>query len=198
MKSPHNVLPLNWHARTILVCCLFLPLTAPTAQPAQSDMQHMHMDHSAPGLHGNPVAVGDLIISNVWARAPVPAVKVGAAYFTVENRGAQADTLIGANCPAASEAMFHRTTEENGVSHMAPAGKIAIPAGKTVKIEPGGLHLMLMGLKQPLHAGSVVPLTLKFEHAGEVLVQVHVVALSAPAPAADADHGSMQHDHPQH
>ena len=165
----------------VLLGCLLLPCAAAAAPPAAQ---------SPPGSAGNPVVLGDLLISNVWARATVPAVKVGAAYFTVENRGTQADTLIGASCPAASEAMFHRTTEQNGISHMAPAGRIEIPAGKTVKIEPGGLHLMLMGLKQPLHAGFLVPLTLKFEHAGEGLVQMHVVAISAPAPAA--------HDHPQH
>lgn len=170
------------HRLPALLGCLLIPLAAVAAQSAPMDMNHGRMAGPSPTLHGNPVALGDLLISNVWARATVPAVAVGAAYFTIENRGVQSDTLIGASCPAASEAMFHRTTQHNGVSHMEPAGKIEIPPGKTVKIEPGGLHLMLMGLRQPLQAGFLIPLTLEFRRAGKVIVQMEVVPLAAPTP----------------
>jgi len=162
------------------VLALLLPVLAPLcAAAAPTDMQRDHPGRSAPVAHGLPVALGDLLISDVWARATVPSVAVGAVYFIIENRGPQADTLIDASCPQATSAMFHRTTQTNGVSHMEPVDSIAIPPGGTVKIEPGGLHLMLMGLKQPLKAGMLVPLTLRFRRAGKVVVRMQIVPLDA-------------------
>ena len=159
------------------IIALLLPFAAAAAQPAQMDMHHVDMTQSDSAVKARPVALGDLVISGVWARATVPDVAVGAAYFTVENRGLQPDTLVGASCPDAAETMFHRTTQQNGVAHMEPAGNIQIPPGKTVKIEPGGLHLMLMGLKRPLQAGMLVPLTLEFRRAGKVIVQMQIVPI---------------------
>ncbi len=198
MNSPLKTIPSSRRPLLVLLGCLLTPLAVAAAQPGQTDMHHTHMDHTAPPVPPRPVALGQLTISSVWARATVPSVAVGAAYFTINNRGLQPDTLIGASCPAAAKAMFHRTTEENGVSHMAPAGDIQIPAGKTVKIEPGGLHLMLMGLKQPLRAGMMVPLTLRFRNAGEVLVQMEVVPIGASAMIKGAGQDGMPHDRTEH
>jgi periplasmic copper chaperone A len=169
--------------RTLLAAgCLLMPFAAAAAQSAQMDMHHMDMNHADPAVQARPVVLGDLVISSVWARATVPSVAVGAAYFTIQNRGMQPDTLVGASCPVAGAAMLHRTVQKNGVSHMEPAGNIDIPPGKTLQIAPGGLHLMLMALKQPLHAGVLIPLTLEFRHAGKVDVQMQVVPLAAQTP----------------
>jgi copper(I)-binding protein len=72
-------------------------------------------------------------------------------------------------------------------------GGIPIPAGKTVKLEPGGYHLMLKKLKEPLKEGDSVPVTLTFEKAGPVDVTLAVAGMGAPAPGHEG-HGGMEHD----
>jgi copper(I)-binding protein len=131
-----------------------------------------------------PMMAGELAITAAWARATAPGVTVGAAYFTVLNRGQHPDALLGATTSVAARAEFHRTTQRDGVSHMDPARPIDIAPGEPVKIQPGGLHLMLTGLQQPLAAGTRIPITLRFRRAGTVTVQVEIVPLAATARPA--------------
>lgn len=159
-----------------LACLL---LCSPTATPSQ------------------PVMAGDLAISGAWVRATVAGVDAAAVYVAVENRGRQPDKLLGAATPAAVSAIVHRTTHRNGVARMGLVGELDIAPGKTVRIEPGGLHIMLTGLKQPLAAGMHLPLTLRFQHAGTVSVQVQVVPITAGAPDG-AHHGTSTHDRGSH
>jgi len=115
-----------------------------------------------------------LTLSNVWARATPAGVPVGAAYFTITNQAKEPDSLISAASPAAQSVTLHSTTLEGGLSRMRPAGEIVLAPGQTVKVEPGGLHVMLTGLKGPLVAGTRVPLTLTFRRAGAITVQMQV------------------------
>ena len=117
-------------------------------------------------VRGAETAVGNLVVTSAWARATPPGANVGAAYVTVENRGAEDDTLVSAESPVAQSVMAHETAEENGVATMRPLAEPAIPAGGTLAMEPGGIHLMLMGLTAPLKKGESVPLTLTFAKAG--------------------------------
>ncbi len=130
---------------------------------------------------------GCLSVSKAWARATPAGIAVGGAYFTIVNRGKQADTLVSLRSPVAAMVELHRTTVENGLSRMRPAGQIVIAPGETVKAEPGGLHVMLMGLKSPLVSGARVPLVLTFQQAGAITVQVQVQAIAAAAHEGRAD-----------
>ncbi len=143
-----------------------------------------------------PVAQADDVqVSNAWARASAGNATAGAAYVTVTG-GGQPDQLVGANTPVAAKAEVHESFTDNGVMKMRPVSPMAIAPGKTVTFSPGGYHIMLMGLKQPLTTGQSFPLTLTFAHARPVTVDVHVQALGRAAPMGDhmqmGDHMHMQ------
>lgn len=142
---------------------------------------------SAVIARAHDVTQGDLRIHEPWARATIGVAQTAAAYLTVVNQGAQDDRLIGVSTPVADAAMLHKSVmDENGVMKMRPLEAIDVPAGGEVKLEPGGMHVMLMGVHQPLKAGDHFPMTLSFERAGDVAVTVHV----ADAAAGSAEQGS--------
>lgn len=108
----------------------------------------------------------------------------GAAYFLIENGGSEADRLIAAAAGVSDVVEIHEIADNNGVMEMRPlADGLEIPAGETVALEPGGYHIMLIGLKHDLNAGDTFDLTLTFETAGEVVVPVSV---QREAPEGDA------------
>lgn len=111
-------------------------------------------------------------IDNAWARATVPGQMGSAAYFTIHNSGGQ-DRLMSVASPAA-DASLHSTSMDNGVMRMRPLRALDIPANGSVELKPGGTHVMLMGLKAPLAAGSAIRLDLKFEHSPDKLVTATV------------------------
>lgn len=113
-----------------------------------------------------------ITIENAWSR-PAAAGRVGVVYLTVEDTGSP-DTLTGAHSPVASRAELHESFTENGVSRMRPVGPVHIAPGKPVTLAPGGLHIMLMGLKQPLKTGETFPVTLSFAKAGDVTTNAKV------------------------
>jgi copper(I)-binding protein len=158
--------------------CLLLPLAAAIAAAEDNPPLQNAVPSSTAG---RPVIAGDLQVSGAWARATV-ARAPGAVYFTVTNRGRQADTLLGATSPVASNLRFHQTMQSNGMSHMRPAGELVIAPSQVLKVEPTGLHLMLDGLRQPLAAGTRIPLVLEFRRAGSVSVQVDVMPIASAAP----------------
>ena len=84
------------------------------------------------------------------------------------------DRVVSASSPVAERVELHETIRDGDVMRMREVEAIELPAGQTVELKPGGLHLMLMGLKAPLKAGETVPVTLKFEKAGDVTVQLNV------------------------
>ena len=110
------------------------------------------------------VKAGDLVISQAWTRATPGGAKVGGGYLTIENKGATADRLIGGATPAAARFEIHEMSMSDGVMKMHPvAGGLTIAPGKTVKLAPGGYHLMMIDLKQPFKQGETVPVTLRFD-----------------------------------
>ena len=120
-------------------------------------------------------ALAQVKVEQPWARPTVEGQMAGGAFLKIQNVGG-ADRLLSASSSAAGMVQLHSMAMEGDVMKMREVEAIDLPAGKTVELKPGGLHLMLMGLKSPLKEGSKVPLTLKFEKAGEVKVEVPVAA----------------------
>jgi copper(I)-binding protein len=126
---------------------------------------------------------GDVMVSDAFARASAtPAAKAGAVYFTVRNEAATPDKLTGIATDAAQSAMLHENVEENGVVSMRHVMVLPIAPKETVSLSPKKLHVMLMGLKAPLKKGEHISLTLTFEKAGEVKVDVPVAGVAAEKP----------------
>jgi copper(I)-binding protein len=131
------------------------------------------------------VKAGDLVISQAWTRATPNGAKIGGGYLTIENKGSAPDRLIGGSADVAGSVQVHEMSMDNGVMKMRPVEKgLTIDPGKTVKLAPGGYHLMMMELKAPLKQGDKVPVTLEFEKAGKVAVSLDVQGVGAQAPAA--------------
>ena len=129
------------------------------------------------------VKAGDLVISQAWCRATPGGAKVGGGYLTIENKGSAADRLIGGSADVAGKVEVHEMAMNNGVMTMRPLDKgLAIEPGKTVKLAPGGYHLMLLDLKSPLKQGEKVPVTLEFEKAGKVKLSFDVQGVGAQGP----------------
>jgi copper(I)-binding protein len=124
--------------------------------------------------------LGALEIGHPWARATPPTAPTGGGFLSVRNTGTTPDRLISASSPAAESVQVHEMKMEGSVMRMRElAGGLEIAPGATVTLAPGGLHLMMMGLKAPLKQGERVPLTLVFEKAGKIDVELAVVALGA-------------------
>ena len=131
-------------------------------------------------------ALADIQIDNPRSRATPPGATHGGAFMDITNTGKTDDVLIAATSPRSSVMELHNTTLENGVMQMREMKDgIVIPAGQTVTLKPGSLHVMFMDLKEPFVVGQTYPLTLKFKHAGEKNVTVTVKDMPA-----------MQHNQP--
>lgn len=128
-------------------------------------------------------SAGGLQIDNPWARATPKGATVGAGYLTITNKGTEADRLIGGSAAPAARFEVHTTVMENGVARMRQVTGLEIKPGETVELAPGGMHVMLMGLKQPLRQGQTVKGTLVFEKAGTVAIEFTVQGIGAPAGA---------------
>jgi periplasmic copper chaperone A len=127
---------------------------------------------------------GSVAVMQPWARATPGMSKIGAVYLTL--RSPRADTLVAAATPAAREAQLHEMEMSGMVMKMRPLKSVALPAGHPVVFAPGGMHIMLMGLKAPLRAGDSFPLTLTFAKAGNETVTVAVAKVGAMGPPAAA------------
>ena len=137
-----------------------------------------------PPARAEEVKAGDLVITQGWSRATPGGAKVGGGYLTIENKGAAPDRLIGGSVDIAGKVEVHEMAVNNGVMTMRPLDKgLAIEPGKTVKLAPGGYHLMMFDLKSPLRQGDKLPVTLQFEKAGKVTVSLDVRGVGAQAPA---------------
>ena len=121
----------------------------------------------------------NLRIDHPYARPTPPGARSGGAYFTIENRGGQADRLLRVTTTAAGTAEIHSMTMDGNVMKMRAVASVDIPPHAATALKPGGYHVMLLDLKQPLAAGQTVPLTLTFEKAGAVDVPARVEPMSA-------------------
>lgn len=123
-------------------------------------------------------------VSGAWARPTVEGQRAGGGFVTLQG-GSSDDRLVAAKADVSATLELHTMLMEGDIMKMRRVESIEVPAGKTVKLEPGGLHIMFMGLKAPLQAGTSFPLTLRFEKAGEVTTQVTVSARAPQGAAAD-------------
>ncbi|MFV0474694.1 MAG: copper chaperone PCu(A)C [Pikeienuella sp.] len=128
-------------------------------------------------------ALGDLSVSGAWARATVGQDRPGGFYAEIVNAGAESDALVAISTPAAGMSMLHETVIKDGVASMGHVTAIPVPAGGSAALAPGGYHGMLMKLNAPLKEGELIPLTLTFEKAGEVVIDVAIAAMNAEGPA---------------
>lgn len=137
--------------------------------------------------------VGSLAIADAWTRATAAGAKVGAGYLTIRNSGSTADALIAVETSVAGRGEIHDMTMTDGVMRMRRIPELEIPAGGAVELKPGGKHLMLMDLKEPLVEGRevVVKLTFKSGAVGEVVLPVKALG----ARGGDASGHGHRHHH---
>lgn len=135
------------------------------------------------------VTLGSLTIADGFSRATLPNAPVGGGFLTITNSGSADDRLVSATSPVAGEVQIHEMKMEGDVMKMAqlPDG-LPIPAGQTVTLQPGGFHLMFMQLKQALVEGTKLPVTLTFEKAGSIEVELDIEGIAATAPAHQMNH----------
>lgn len=127
-----------------------------------------------------------ITVERAWARATPGTITTGGAYMTVIDHGTTSDRLIGVSTPIAGKAEVHEMTTDNGVMKMRAVDGVAIEPGKSLELKPGGYHVMLTDLKQPLKEGDSFPLTVTFEKAGSIPVTVKVGKVGAMGPTQDA------------
>lgn len=121
-----------------------------------------------------PALLAEIVVERAWARANPPVVGNSAAYMTLVNTGQEEDRLVGVDGEVAERIELHTHLLENGVMMMRPVEAVEMAPGASAVLEPGGLHVMLIGLEQPLKPGQTFPLTLNFDKAGPVEVTVTV------------------------
>jgi len=125
-------------------------------------------------------------VADAWARSP--STDVGAVYFEMHNGAEEEDRLIGVSTPAAGRAEIHEMVEREGEMVMQPVTSVPIVPDETVMFEPGGYHIMLFDLREPLEVDSTITVTLEFENAGEIEIE----ALVKPyVPDEGMDMGEM-------
>ena len=122
-----------------------------------------------------------LRVSNAFARATPPGAKVTGAFMSIVNQGKDADRLVAASSPVAGIVEIHEMAMEGGVMKMRAVKGIDLKPGATVELRPGGYHVMLEELKQPLKQGDQIPVLLTFEKAGAMEIKVKVEAMGAAA-----------------
>lgn len=154
---------------------------------------HAH-DHSQGAGHAEAtesadITQGDLTLSHAFTRAMPPNAPVAGGYLSIANAGAEDDRLVAASSDRAKEVQIHEMTMDGSVMKMRelPDG-LPLPAGETVELKPGGYHLMFMGVTDPFAEGQAVSVTLTFEKAGAVTLELPVTAMRAKA-ADDIDTG---------
>ena len=126
-------------------------------------------------------AMAQVTVTDAWTRATAPGAKIAAGYMTIRNAGKTPDKLVSASSPAAEKVEPHITVKEGDIFRMREVKGYDIPAGGSFELKPGGAHLMLINVRAPLKEGDKVPLTLRFERAGEVKTVLQVGRLTDTA-----------------
>jgi copper(I)-binding protein len=134
------------------------------------------------------IAAGNLVITQGWIRTTPGRVRVGDAYLTIENKGTAPDRLTGASADFADKVQLREMAVNGEAMSMRPVENgVVIEPGKTLKLAPGDLHLMLLGLKWPLRQGEKVAITLEFEKGQQVGVPLEVGGVGAQGPSNPDD-----------
>ncbi len=131
-------------------------------------------------------------IEKPWTRATVPGAAIGGGFATIRNNAKTADRLIGATSPVSASVELHEMAMVKDVMKMREVKGMDVPAGGVLELKPGGYHMMLVNLKAPLKQGDKVPVTLRFEKAGEIKLELAVESLGASA-AGVRGHGAAGH-----
>ena len=134
-------------------------------------------------------AADDIQVMDPWARAVPPGLTTSAGFLSMKNNGKQEHRLVAAESADAGSVELHTHINDNGVMRMRPVDDIAIAAGATTTLQPGGLHLMLMMLKKPLKSGEKMPITLMFEDGSKKHIEAEVRHFSAEK----MNHMKMKH-----
>lgn len=140
-----------------------------------------------PSAIAHDYIVGNIHIGHPWSLALPDVARNGAAYMEISNRSDNVDRLTGVSSPIAKRASLHSQTMNDGVMRMRQIEAIDVEPGTSSVLAPGGLHIMLMELKEPLTAGKIFPLTLTFEKAGTI--ELEIVVIKDP-PSDHGGHGS--------
>ncbi|MDK2123332.1 copper chaperone PCu(A)C [Parachitinimonas caeni] len=131
-------------------------------------------------VQASDVKQGALEIQQPWARASIPGTTTGAIYLKLGNSADVPDALVGAKADGLADRIeLHTHVHEKGVMKMRQVSKVVVPAKGSIALQPGAEHIMLFGLKRALKSGEKIPLTLQFEKAGMVAVEVKVEAIDA-------------------
>ncbi|WP_250655446.1 copper chaperone PCu(A)C [Alkalimarinus coralli] len=168
---------MRWLGR-FTASCLILVLSL-SAVTASAEMNHTKKT--------------DIQAHMTWVRAVPPVATITAAYMMLHNYSQQDDRLIGIESPVAGVVEMHASDMSDGVMKMVKLQEVVVPAKGFVMFEPAGNHIMLIDLKQPLKVGSMVPLTLVFEHHGRVDMQLVV-----SHPPEGQSNGDMEMQHSGH
>lgn len=154
----------------------------------------------------SPVWAAELSVTDAWARPTPPMARVGGVFLTLTG-GDREDRLLGASSPVADAVELHTHRLADGVAVMESVPAIPVPAGQTVVLQPGGLHIMLIGLGAPLKEGQNLTLNLRFAQAGEQSLQVPVIhraggMMGGTGPhmpsSSQGPHSPMPHAAPMH
>ena len=127
-------------------------------------------------------------IEKPWARATPPGATVAGGYLLIRNAGAAPDRLVSASTPAAAKVELHVHLHENGVMKMRQVTGYDVPAKGQFELKPGGAHMMFVDIRRPFKEGEKVPVTLKFEKAGELNAEFQVGGMGGAAPAMPHRH----------
>ena len=181
--------------RTLSRAALAAAILIIPAAPVLAHGGHDHGEVAAPAALSETVVAGDLEISGAFTRATLPSQPVGGGYVTITNTGDAEDRLIGGTADFAGDVQVHEMAVVNDVMNMRQlADGLVIPAGETVTLEPGGYHLMFMGMGQALVEGQTATVALEFERTGRVEVTFAIAATGARAApdSHDCAHGEAE------
>jgi len=130
-------------------------------------------------LTGLSFSQSKVVVEDAWVGEVPPSSPVAAAYMTIKNEGNADDKLLSVTSSISGSSMIHQTViDEQSVAKMEMVDALVIPAGKSVVLKPGGTHVMLMDLKEPVTGKEKIELDLKFENAGDIKVEAPVKSLS--------------------
>lgn len=164
---------------------------------AHCDDQH---DSAQGCVELRTVVLDDLEIADPWTRVMQPGQQAGGGYVAITNRGTEPDRLVHASTPRAARTEIHSMEIVNDVMTMRPVdGGLDIASGETLNLEPGGYHVMFIGVPKPFSEGEIVPVTLEFESAGRVDLEFEVRGMGhGRAMTSGHSHGEGEgqaHDH---
>lgn len=165
-------------------------VAAAVAFPAAAQHQGHAPAPAVPPVQASAsVKVGDLVVASAYTRQPPDGARVAGGFFKITNNGKSPDRLVGGSAAFAKTFEVHEMTMADGVMKMRELAKgLEIKPGETVELKPGGYHVMFMDITTRPKAGETVKATLKFEKAGELTIDIPVVAAGQMAPGAKMQH----------